>query len=377
MCNIINKPKLLIYSDSHVYGGADRYLLLIAPVLLEDWDITYIYRSDVDFSALTGKLKQLGVSCLPLARDKFTLSNVMTLKKTFTDIRPDLIVFNQGSFYTSKDARLAAKLAKIPQVIIQHGSTFEGKKFYSISNRIFARLTFTASLKMIVPSKSSKQFFAKYFPYLDNIEVINHGIDLDKFNPARYNRVQARRQMHIPDSVPVLIFIGRLEEDKNPDMVLDLLKALDTPNTEVLFVGDGSQREKLEKRAKSIFSQQVKFLGTVPDAGVYLAVSDILIQPSRSESFSLAVVEAMAMGVVPVAFKIDSLPEIIGSGELVAPYGDIDAMKNIVANLIADTKHRAELSKFVQTRARKLFDIKRMQTETKKFFKEISKKLSN
>lgn len=370
------KQNLLIYSDAHVLGGADRYLLNIIPILKNDWQMTYIYRKDVDMGSLIDQLAKMGVICLKLAEPNLSFKSFQNLRKLFADQQPDLIVFNQGSFYTSKAARLVAVIQKIPHIIIQHGSTFEGRKFYSLANKIFGRLTFPRALTLIVPSKSSEKFFNDRFPYLQNVKVINHGIDLANFNSSKYFRGSIRKKLQIPENAPVLIFLGRLEDDKNADHLINIYKKINLPDLWFLIIGDGSLDKDLKKQAKANNLKNILFLGRTDGTAEYLAVSDILIQTSRSESFSLAVVEAMAMGVVPVVFKVDSLPNIVGEGGLVAEYADFDSMAKIIRDLATNNIKHKELSTKVMIRAKNLFNLERMQTETKKIFEKAKNAIS-
>lgn len=368
---------LLIYSDAHVLGGADRYLLNLIPILKNDWQITYVYRKDVDFGNLIDQFKKMGVICLKVAEPNFNFQSFRILRKLFATQKPDLIVFNQGSFYTSKAARLVAVLQKIPHLIIQHGSTFEGKKFYSVANKAFARLTFPAALSIIVPSKSSEEFFNEHFGYLKNIKVINHGIDLLQFSSKKYSRLEIRKTLKIPETAPTLIFIGRLEDDKNADHLINLYRKINLLDSHFIIIGDGSLDKDLKKQVRANNYKNILFLGKTDGTAEYLAASDVLVLPSRSESFSLAVVEAMTMGVVPVAFKIDSLPRIIGDESLIAEYPDFDAMAKITRDILQNNRKRKELAAKVRLRAQKLFDLKRMQLETQKIFEEIYKTLNN
>ena len=111
-----------------------------------------------------------------------------------------------------------------------------------------------------------------------------HGVDLQRFHPSR------RIALDYPN--PVLLFVGRVAVEKNIEAFL----ALDVPGTK-LVVGDGPQRGRLQARYP-----QAVFLGTKQgeELASLFASADVFVFPSRTDTFGLVLLEALASG-TPIA----------------------------------------------------------------------------
>jgi glycosyltransferase involved in cell wall biosynthesis len=121
-----------------------------------------------------------------------------------------------------------------------------------------------------------------------NIADWSRGVDLDLFKPAADRFTDLRR--------PVFAFVGRVAVEKN----LAAFLSLDLPGTK-LVVGDGPQRKELEKR----FPDAV-FVGTKYGAELasYFQRADVFVFPSRTDTFGLVLIEAMACGTPVAAFPV-------------------------------------------------------------------------
>jgi len=152
------------------------------------------------------------------------------------------------------------------------------------------------------------------------IELVENGVDLTVFGPARANG----RQFRTP---PRFAFVGRLLELKGVDMLLEATaRALREQNLELHIVGDGSIRSQLETLAATLgLNQHVVFHGFIPQkqCATLLADCDALVLPSICECGGAVVLEAMAMGLPVIATKwggpADYLDET--SGILIEPRG--------------------------------------------------------
>jgi len=101
----------------------------------------------------------------------------------------------------------------------------------------------------------------------------------------------------------------------------------------------------------------------------------MLWHPARSEGLGTAVIDAMALGITPVAFAVGGLPEVIEdgvSGRLVPP-GNVDAFAAAVAELITDGAQRARLSAGARKRARE-FDSEAMIERTAEVYKGVTER---
>lgn len=137
-----------------------------------------------------------------------------------------------------------------------------------------------------------------------SVERIPLGVDLDAFAP----------RPHQPASPPVVAWVGRLSDEKRPDLAVATLRTLvrHRPDVRLHIVGDGPLRARVERRAQGL---PVTFAGHVPrrDVAKALGAASVLLSTCPVESFGLGVLEAMASGTPAV------VPSTGGARELLAP----------------------------------------------------------
>ncbi len=102
----------------------------------------------------------------------------------------------------------------------------------------------------------------------------------------------------------VVAFLGRLVHFKRVDRLLEAVASISSDcNVHVLVIGGGPLEAELSELARRLgVSDRVTFLGVRPDAAFLLRQADVLVQPSQDEPFGLAIAEACAVGVLPIAF---------------------------------------------------------------------------
>jgi phosphatidylinositol alpha 1,6-mannosyltransferase len=157
---------------------------------------------------------------------------------------------------------------------------------------------------------------------IERLIYIPNGVDIDSFNPSYYSD-EWRLQFPLGLHKPIILFVSRLVWEKNLKTLAETYNALRsvTDNFIMVVIGDGPARRELQQMMPG-----AHFLGFLSghDLSVAYASSDIFVFPSRTESFGLVTVEAMASGLVPVAAGHGGAIDIIEnnvSGFLVPPDG--------------------------------------------------------
>lgn len=143
------------------------------------------------------------------------------------------------------------------------------------------------------------------------ISVISPIIDLSYFTPRP--RAEARAQLGLGPE-PIVLAIGRLTAQKDPNGFLEVIRILRTlvPNAQAIWLGDGEQRRQfLQKVQDDGLSESVRLVGWQHDVRPWLAASNVLLSSSRFESFGYMVAEAMAMGIPVVATDVTGSREIL------------------------------------------------------------------
>ncbi len=151
------------------------------------------------------------------------------------------------------------------------------------------------------------------------VQVIPCGVDLKHFVP--HNKQRAREALDLNQKRPVLLFVGRLDPFKGPDILLRAA-ALMEEEAQIVIVGgkltgDRELQQLRELAADLNISRRLKFLGARPqkELPVIYSAADVTVMPSYHESFGLAAAESLACGTPVVATRSGGLTTIVRHGE--------------------------------------------------------------
>jgi len=150
--------------------------------------------------------------------------------------------------------------------------------------------------------------------------VIPNGINCyDIYNPAKFDRDKQRAELNIDDDDLAVFFIGRISEEKNPDVFVEVARELvvkkNSKKLRFFVIGDGVLGRQIETAIEKLKSAQVTYLGYQTEIARYLSAADIFVLPSSVEGFPLSLLEAMAMNVAVVASDVGAVSEIVASGQ--------------------------------------------------------------
>jgi len=174
----------------------------------------------------------------------------------------------------------------------------------------------------------------------DKIAVIPSAVDIGQLEREK----EAPWPVQLPEPKPEekwLVCVGALEKEKGQKLLLSLLPKLLESHPEVVlaFLGEGPDKEDLEKMAGSMgVLEYCRFPGRIPTVAPVLSKATALVVPSLSEGFSLATVEAMALG-APVAASASGGPEEIieaGRDGLLFSPGHLNEMHMAIERLLSD-----------------------------------------
>lgn len=150
----------------------------------------------------------------------------------------------------------------------------------------------------------------------------------------------SRRGCYAKECEPILCHISNFRKVKR---VEDVLRMFELVNKEIpsklFFVGDGPERNNLERLCRELdLCDRVKFVGKVSDTTEALEMSDLFILPSETESFGLAALEAMAVGVPVISSNTGGIPEvnIHGVTGYLSNVGDVEDMAKNAIHLLKD-----------------------------------------
>jgi 1,2-diacylglycerol 3-alpha-glucosyltransferase len=200
---------------------------------------------------------------------------------------------------------------------------------------------------VLVPSPSMKEVLQKLGVKAE-IEVVPHGVDLQLFQDCK----QTLSKTHLEDVNNIaLIYVGRLAPEKNLTFLIQAFSevARTCENVNLILVGDGPERQKLENLAELMgVTHLVHFTGIVPNESLpqYLSRADIFVTASVSETFGLSVIEAMACGLPVAAIDSPGIKDIVIHG--VTGFLSSEELPDFIGNmtqLIANDALRQKLGK--------------------------------
>jgi D-inositol-3-phosphate glycosyltransferase len=195
------------------------------------------------------------------------------------------------------------------------------------------------------------------------IELVAPGVDHAFFSPGdRRGARSALRHLDLGDG-PVLLFVGRIQALKGLDVAVQALAALGRPDARLVVVGGASgaegasEVERIEKLVAELgVADQVRTLAPVPHhlLSTYYRAADVVLVPSRSESFGLVALEAAACGTPVVAAAVGGLRTLVEHGVtgFLVEQRDPGAFAAHTEEILQSPLLAAELSRHAARRAR-------------------------
>lgn len=220
-----------------------------------------------------------------------------------------------------------------------------------------AQVVEAASMLVANTPDEGRQLVELYDADPAKVQVVTPGVDLGVFRPG--NKGQARAQVGLPPDAVVLLFVGRIQPLKAPDVLLRAAAELvrhDPSLAGRLVVGilggpsgSGLQHpDSLQRLADQLgLSKQVRFAPPVTRAELaeWYQAADLVAVPSHSESFGLVAVEALASGTPVVAARVGGLPVAVGEAGVLVDGHDPVRWAEVIDALITDPPRRAELAR--------------------------------
>jgi len=205
-----------------------------------------------------------------------------------------------------------------------------------------------------------------------NQQVVHYGIDTENFKVNPLVRQNMRKKFGINDDTMCVLFVGRLVDQKRPDVLVRVfhkltqqLESHGKAKAHLLIAGDGALQGKVEKYIKdNNLDDKVEMLGRVnrEDMSNVMSAGDVIFLPSKMEGLAVALIEAMGMGLVPVVTNVGGHREIVkeGSGCLL-DRDDEDGMLECLTNLAVDSDARKHMSENAKDIVQKEFSFQTMK----------------
>ncbi|WP_316796696.1 glycosyltransferase family 4 protein [Pedobacter agri] len=205
---------------------------------------------------------------------------------------------------------------------------------------------------------ANKIYFQKFGLAEKQLAFAPHAVDNDRFGENRlYESIRLRDQLNIASTDLLILFAGKLEAKKKPELLLQAFLDLDSPNTHLLFVGNGELEERLKDRkaprqAQNDIYQRIHFMDfqNQMQMPVIYQACDLFCLPSQGpgETWGMAVNEAMACSkAVLVSDKVGCAADLVQKGinGEIFQTNNITDLKSKLLDMVNDSVRLIEMGK--------------------------------
>jgi N-acetyl-alpha-D-glucosaminyl L-malate synthase BshA len=260
--------------------------------------------------------------------------------------------------------QMLASKRRLPYVTTLHGTdiTIVGtdRAYFPITQYTIEQSDAVTSI-----SEDLRRETLEVFQIKRPIQVIPNFVNCDLYKPPIEPHEGRPRLLHISNFRAV---------KRVTDCVRVLAEVRKEIDAELWMAGDGPEQSSAEFTAHELgVHPHVHFLGKQDQIHRLIPQCDVLLLPSRQESFGLAALEAMACGVVPVATRVGGLPEVVVHGEtgFLEAVGDYVGQAARVLQLLSDPGLRARMSRQAVERASKVFCSTKIIPRYEALYREV------
>ena len=308
---------------------------------------------------------------------EFKMPSMPFVKNMLSKLARKPIYYFLFTFFSTKSVMKTAKVYGKPNVVYGLSSNacaaaYIVSRLWRVPNitRLYGTLYPCLFNKSLLFARCFEEFIAfklpcKYFIITDDgsrgdeaarifkvppekVKFWKNGVDF--FNDASIDVERLRKDLQIPKESCVIVSISRLASWKGIDRLIGAIPpiALKNKHVKVLIIGEGPERENLEKLGAALgLKKFVDFLGAIPheDVRKFLYASDIFVSLQDYSSLSSSLFEAMACGVCVIALNSGATGSIIKNKRngILVDYNDLQNLPSIIGRLISDGKLRRKL----------------------------------
>jgi len=361
-------------------GGAEMVLYKLLSVMDQE-----IYTAEVisltDIGPIGKKIKSLGVqvNALRMRRGIPGPLAVLKLASWLSQLNADVI--QTWMYHADLVGGIAAKLAGgVPVIwgVHHYNLEFQHNKRSTIwTAMLCAKLSRWLPRKIVCCSNATRQAHMALGYISERMVVVSNGIDLSDFKPDSAARESIRKELGIPQSVPLIGMVARFDPQKDHKNFVDATRMLgaEYPDAHFLLCGDGVTWDNQSLICwidNAGMRRHFHLLGVRQDIASVTAALDIATSSSFGESFSLTMGEAMACGIPCVTTNLEAPVDLLGGYGWIVPIHDSRALCHAWREILgASGEARKKCLDAARERIRKHFSLESMAEGYQHLFVEL------
>ena len=364
--------KIRIFHIVQCAGGVDCYLRMLLTSMdrnrFEHILICSFDYSKDEYKNLVDEFVQIEMrNSLSLMTDVKAISSVRNFIKYY---RPDIIYCHSSK--AGGIGRIANIGIGIPLVYNPHGWAFniKGAKLKSYIYLWLAPLT---TEYVVISHYEKLSAIQKRVANATKMKVIFNGISIEKIDEQLKKSFVTRASQNIPDDAYLIGMVGRISEQKAPDIFVRVAAVLKDviPNAYFMIVGDGEQRREINQLIEELgLVGRVVITGWVNNPIAYANLFDQAVLLSRWEGFGLALTEYMKLGKAIVATEVDAIPDLITDQEngLLVEMDNVEQAANAIKEIFYNEELKQKIISNSLMRVNAFFNVERVASEHKSLF---------
>lgn len=261
-----------------------------------------------------------------------------------------------------------------------HGHVFDGY-FSRRTTRVFVAVErmlarFTDTIVAISPHVR-EELLQLRIGHPRQYQVVPLGFDLRPFSQlTEADRERARHLLGLAPGAPVVTTVGRLTSIKQPELFVATarLVAAQHPSAMFLMVGDGELRHDVEALIeRHALGGRIRLLGWRQDLPVVYGASDVVVLTSRNEGTPVALIEALAAGVVVVSTDVGGVRDVVDDGRTGyrVPPGDAAALAAAISSLIDAPALRRSMGALGRTVIAERYGLDRLVSDVVRLYRGL------
>ena len=361
---------ILQVTKGALMGGGERHVLTLLEGLKKN-DVR-LYLAVFSEGRLAEAARRLGVEVHVIPKrfrgDLRPLKSLVNLIKTkkIDIVHTHLI---SGNFY----GRLAGKIAGVKGIVsTQHHSHKDAVGHFAVP---FMKTLFFGgdnlmgkiSDRIITPSEDLKRLMINYGIKASKIITIPNAIDMDNTQLSSIQIDSCRREFAISSDMKVIGMVGRLVSVKNFELYINAAKQVIDKGIKAKFliIGEGPLYADLKRLSLDLgLEKHLIFTGFREDVFRLIAMLDVFVLCSKSETNPIALMEAMASGKPVIATHVGGVAELVDHGVdgLLCSSDDINCLTKSIVHLLSNAKTAESLGNRGREKMLKHYSLKRLST---------------